>query len=167
MAKVELSPPWDGYVHKITALFGEDPEIKMQYDENALELKLLVNNPAKAEAIAKLLPTSKAFGNVILKIFVIPSNDLYKEKVETYKAAFNGNPIVSRIETITDPAGADFNYIVFEREVVQYYNDDLGDIDGIHSTLYQEIAKDVFEREAGIYFCTERNKYVTSNNIRW
>ena len=164
MAKVELSPPWVTYVSKVMALFKEDPQIKMwcqmemRYDESNLELKLLVDNPAKAKASAELLPTSKTFGNVTLKIFVIPANRLRENKIETYKAAFDGNPIVSKIETVAGPAGTNFNYIVFRKEVVQYYNDDLGDIDGIHSTLYQEIAKDVFEGEAGIYFCTECKK---------
>ena len=146
MAKVELSPPWVTYVNEVAALFKEDPQIKMQYDESNLELKLLVDNPAKA------------FGNVTLKIFVIPANRLRENKIEIYKAAFEGNPIVSRIETVTDSAWTYFNYIVFRKEVVQYYNDDLGDIDGIHSTLYQEIAKDVLEGGTGIYFCTECKK---------
>ena len=158
MAKVELSPPWVTYVNEVAALFKEDPQIKMQYDESNLELTMLVDNPAKAEAIAELLPTSKTFGNVTLKIFVIPANRLRENKIEIYKAAFEGNPIVSRIETVTDSAWTYFNYIVFRKEVVQYYNDDLGDIDGIHSTLYQEIAKDVLEGGTGIYFCTECKK---------
>lgn len=39
-------------------------------------------------------------------------------------------------------------------KVVQYFNDDLGDAHGVCSTLYQEIAKDVFGEHEGIFFCT-------------
>ena len=50
----------------------------------------------------------------------------------------------------------DFNFVVFVPEVVQFYNDDLGDINGLCSTLYQDLAKDLFGEEAGIYFCTDK-----------
>ena len=35
-------------------------------------------------------------------------------------------------------------YIVFKNKVVQYFNDDLKDVNGFCSTLYQKIAKDIF-----------------------
>ena len=37
-----------------------------------------------------------------------------------------------------------FTYVVFEKEVVQYWNDNLGDINGLRSTLYQDLAKEIF-----------------------
>jgi hypothetical protein len=43
---------------------------------------------------------------------------------------------------------------VFEKKVVQFFNDQLDDINGNKSTLYQDIAKDVFEKHEGVYFCT-------------
>ena len=46
-------------------------------------------------------------------------------------------------------------YVVFVNEVVQYFNDDLGDVYGQCSTLYQEIAKDVFGETEGVFFCTD------------
>lgn len=74
--------------------------------------------------------------------------------ISLYKAAFAGNPIVSYIETV-DGFGNPLNYIVFEKEVVQYFNDNLGDIHGIESTLYQDLAEEVFDEHDSIFFCTD------------
>lgn len=49
-------------------------------------------------------------------------------------------------------------FIVFQNKVVQYWNDDLGDINGNCSTLYQTVAKDVFGDVEGIFFCTDTPK---------
>ena len=43
---------------------------------------------------------------------------------------------------------------VFAKEVVQYWNDSLSDPYGKVSTLYQDIAKDIFEDTDGVMFCT-------------
>lgn len=58
----------------------------------------------------------------------------------------------------------DLTYVVFEAKVVQFFNDDIGDINGIKSTLYEDIAEEVFEKKEGIYFCT--NKDVTEDMYR-
>lgn len=43
---------------------------------------------------------------------------------------------------------------MFKNKVVQYFNDDLSDANGVCSTLYQEIAKRIFGENPMIYFCT-------------
>ena len=48
-------------------------------------------------------------------------------------------------------------YVVFVKEVVQYFNDDLGDANGVCSTLYQDIAKRLFTSTEGVFFCTNTN----------
>ena len=47
------------------------------------------------------------------------------------------------------------SFAVFAKEVVQYYNDDLTDINGLKSTLYEDIARDVFDID-GINYCTSK-----------
>lgn len=88
-----------------------------------------------------------------MRITVIPANDNIS-KTDLFKAAFAGNPAVSYIESV-DAYGQNFNYVVFEKEVVQYFNDNMGDLHGVESTLYQDIAKEVFEDYSGIFFCTD------------
>ena len=151
---VKLSPPWITFVHEVQALFGDDPEIKISYDDNGYKLKLFVDNSDKATALAKLLPEKKEFGNVALSIEIIPANQNEDPIDQVFAKAFLGNPVLSTVASIDTPFG-NVNYAVFQKKVVQFFNDQMDDIHGNLSTLYQEIAKDVFEDHDGIFFCTE------------
>ena len=59
------------------------------------------------------------------------------------------------------------NYVVFENKVVQFFNDDLSDIHGNKSTLYQEIAKDIFGDCDNIYFCTDTKEEIGKPLGEW
>lgn len=159
--KLKLSSPWVNYFHEIAALFGEDPDINIVYDEETPEINLYVQNADKADALTKLLPAEKVFGRVVLKLTVIPANEVNSSDSSLFQKAFEGNPVFSYIKNIE----GDFfkfpaSYVVFKNKVVQYFNDDLSDVNGFRSTLYQDIAKDVFGITNGIYFCTD-----TEDNI--
>ena len=162
MDKVGLSSPWVTYFHKIESLFGSDEDIKIEYDNDIPEIKLFVADGEKAEVIAKLLPESETFGNVTLKIEVVPPNNESNniedlDVVELFKIAFKNNPVVNRIERVIDPrTEMEFDYVVFKKEVVQFFDDNLGDINGNCSTLNEYIARDVFSVER-IFFCTDNN----------
>lgn len=152
---MRLSSPWEIYHKEVVALFQEDEEIKVTFDEESYELKLFVDNSRKADALAKLLPSEKTFGNVVVKISVVPSNDGKEEtKASLIEEAFAGNPALRYIYNAQTPFG-EFNYVVFESRVVQYFNDDMRDINGNKSTLYQELAKDIIGEETNLCFCTE------------
>lgn len=153
---MKLSPPWVNYYNEIKALFEQDPEITINFDEETPKISLYVDNGRKADALTQLLPTEKDFGNVKLLIEVVPA-DSETTKVSLIEDAFYGNPALSYVYSADTPMGT-FNYVVFEGKIVQYFNDDIGDINGNKTTLYQEIAKDVFGEEVGLYFCTEALK---------
>lgn len=148
----KLSPPWITFMHEIVALFNQDPDIDIKCDEEEPRIKLYVKGAGKAEALTKLLPTDKEFGNVILKIEVIPANEEDKP-ADLIRRAFEGNPVLEQVVSVPGPYGA-FNYAMFKKEVVQFYNDQMDDVCGNKNTLYQEIAKDVFNQQDGVYFCT-------------
>ena len=156
--KVALSAPWVTYAREIGAMFDDDPAIKVEYDEENVEVKLYVEGVKKADAISQLLPVEKAFGGVKLKITVIPANEplsANKQK-QLFLDAFEGNPAFETAVAVEGIFSNPITYVVFRKKVVQYYNDDLGDINGICSTLYQDIAKNIFESQTqGIYFCTD------------
>lgn len=154
MEKVKLSPPWDTFVHEIYALFDEDPDVSILFDRDEMEVKLYVESQKKADALMQLLPTEKEFGNVMLKITVVPVDVLGDSIEDLVTAAFEGNPVLSEIRSITSLLGS-FSYAVFRKEVVQFYNDQLDDIHGNKSMLYQEIAKDVLGQQEGIFYCTD------------
>ena len=163
---MKLSAPWVNFYNEIKALFEEDPEIKIAFDEEVPEVKLFVENPRKADALMQLLPTEKEFGNVTMKVTVVPA-DTEETKLDLISEAFFGNPILSYVWSADTPLGT-FNYAVFENKVVQYFNDDISDINGNRSTLYQEIAKDVFGTDGGVMFCTEaRDNKLTKPLGEW
>ena len=150
--ETKLSPPWIIYWRKLEALFGQDPEIHIEFDEIDYVISLFVDNDIKAEALCQILPTEKTFGNITVYIEVIPSN-IKKNLAQYYVEAFTGNPVFE--EKISSEGIFHSDYIVFKNEVVQFFSDNLADPHGQTSTLYQDIADEIFEdRESGIYFCT-------------
>lgn len=163
-----MSPPWQIFYSEIKEMFRGDPDISLFYDKDEQSIKLYVDNPKKAAALECILPESKEFGNVNILISVIPSNmDLYnkivsktfdQENWQTYIDAFEGNPVfesVKHFDTLY------ITYVIFKKEVVQFYTDDMSDINGKTSTLYENIARDVLKNTAGVFFCT------TSQDVLW
>lgn len=157
--ELKLSSPWATYFSELEALFGEDPEIRLEADwDKTYVIKMYVDNQEKAEAIARLLPMEKTFGNVIVHIVIIPANKNLVSKTDIYSAAFKGNPAFVGIENHEESTEAwvpPFAYVIFKSKVVQFFNDELNDYHGMHSTLYQDIARDVFGEQKGVFFCTE------------
>lgn len=153
-SKLMLVSPWAMLYHEIAAMFGDDPDIKVEYDEDNVEIKLLVNGVDKADALSQLLPESRTFGNVEVKVSVVPSNE-QPTKADLFRRAFCGNPSVVGIRTVDGVMSNPITYVIFKKEVVQYWIDDLGDANGVRSTLRQEMAKELFENANGVFFCTD------------
>ena len=154
--KLNQVSPWIEYYEKINTLFGEDPDISVIMDNENCILKLYVIGDAKASAIDELLPESVTYGNVRLEIEVIPANGPERTRLDLYRDAFQGNPAFSF--AYSGAKGLyQADYVVFKNRVVQYHNDDLYDINGFRSTLYQEIAKELFKDE-DVHFCTDTPK---------
>ena len=152
MTPIGLSSPWVVFYRKVEALFKDDPEIKIVYDEQNREIALYVDNDVKARALQELLPVSRTFGNVTIYLTVYPANAEASDGLSIFKAAFEGNPAFKYVTTSPKIA---VQYVVFENKVVQFFNDSLSDAHGICSTLYQDIAKDIFGTDCGVYFCTD------------
>ena len=152
---VKLAAPWVTYFRKIEALFGADPDVDVRLDEEKKVITLYVSGEDKADAIAQLLPFQKEFGNVTVQINVVPANREEYQTIDLINLAFKGNPNLSYIETVDGIFSNKINYVVFKNEVVQYFNDNLNDIHGLTSTLYQDIAKDIFGTNKDVCFCTD------------
>lgn len=148
---MKLSAPWVKFYREIEALFAQDVEVKVGYDEENMEVKLYVENARKADALTQLMPAEKVFGNVTLKITVIPANKVMS-KADLINEAFVGNPALAYVWHADTVMGS-YDYAVFEPKVVQFFNDDMSDINGNETTLYENIARDVFD-ESGVFFCT-------------
>ena len=154
---IQLSPPWITFYKKVNELFKQDEEVKVAYDDAGKTLSLKVKKYEKAEALKKLLPKEKTFGHVTIKIEVnyIPDN---AEKIDDlYKEAFADNPAFKYTFTFNTGTNT-ITYVVFEKEVVQFWNDDMSDPHGVTSTLYEEIARDLFGGRDGVIFSTDSEK---------
>lgn len=156
---LHLAPPWKTYYLKIKALFGSDPEVKISYNEDNLNPKVTIHveERDKADGIQYLLGTEKKFGNVTLTITVIPpnSNDL-ELKTEKLISAFTGNPIVNRIVVQEDFLGGGMVYCEFEKEVIQFPNDDFSDLNGNYTGLAEDLARSILVKggHPQIHYCT-------------
>ena len=163
MAKLNLSPPWVVYYRKLSAFFKEDPEVRITYDDIEQEIKLYVDNAEKAVALEKLLPNEQNFGNVTLYITIVPANQTTFDSVKVAYSTnssdiihicFNNKAVVG-IKVVDGIMTNRMTFVIFKKEVVQYFTDDIGDYHGICSTLYQDLAKEIFGSIDGVFFCTD------------
>ena len=163
MDSVNAASPWLTHARKINCLFEKDPDINVVYDgSEEPKVSIYVNNQVKADAIMALMPNEKQFGNVILKIEVIPANQEELSPARLIDLAFTGNAAYMGMETI-DSMGFEANYAIFEDEVVQYPNDNLGSLWGVNTTLYEDLARDIFDGDKfnGVFF----NTYCDGENL--
>lgn len=163
MALLKLSSPWVTFYRELNAMFEQDPEVTVIFDEEENDVTLYVDNAAKAEALQLLIPEQKTFGNVTLKIDIIPANDVnrtnYVDCEAVFTTAFKDNGAFCYADTIYGIMSNPITYVVFQNRVVQYFNDSISDIHGLCSTLYQDIAKDIFNPLPGVYYCTNKPSY--------
>lgn len=154
MAKLNLLPPQSIYYHELNAMFKNDPQVNVIYDEEKRNIKLYVADAKKAAALDKILYHVKEFGNITITIDVIPPNNVMNSiTTATVKDAFMGNEAVADIVEITGWFSG--VYVIFEKEVVQYLSDTIASPWGATSTLYEDIAKEIFDTGTGIFFCTD------------
>ena len=156
MALLRLSAPWQTFYKELCVLFSQDPEVHIVYDQDELVINMYVENETKSVALNKLLPEVLTFGNVELQLKIVPANKVCNGPSlgNYYKDAFYKNPIVDDIVTVEGIMTNTITYVIFKKEVVQYWNDDIGDAHGVCSTLYQDVAGRVFEEKEGVFFCT-------------
>ena len=153
--KVKLAAPWIVYANQVEAMFKEDPDVKFEYDDAEKFITLRVNGDDKADALTQLLPAEQNFGGVVLTLRVIPANDTETTTMDLFRRAFGGNPIVSEFVSAETLWGT-LNFVVFKPKVVQYYDDNMMVLNGLKTTLYQDLAKEVFDGNSEVFFCTEK-----------
>jgi hypothetical protein len=155
---VKLSTPWVEFYRKIDAFFKYDPEVSVLYDNTETKINIYVESAPKAEALQLLIPTEKVFGNITLTINVIPANGVKLKNTEAeviISEAFKNNPALSYTRSVRPVYGGVFTFIVFKNIVVQYFNDNFGDINGLRSTLYEDLAREVFNKMDMVFYNTD------------
>lgn len=164
MATVNMISPWMAFYKQINALFEKDPEVHVIFDEEKYTINLYVDDACKAAALDRLLVKEKEFGNIVVKVNVLPANieDFAGFRSERYTMsnaswfdmAFEYNPIYAFAIGVDSPLAPKFTFVVFKREVLQYYSDNLWDYYGVTSMLAQDIAREVFDSSIGVSFST-------------
>ena len=133
---LKLTAPWYEHQKKLAAMFELDEEVSVSPVSDAApendyskNISVMVSNHAKAAALGKILKKSVEFGGVTLNVTVV---DVSAEETpaELAKAAFAYNRMVHDVRTDTDAAGAEHTYVIFESDVMQFFNDDLSDYQG-------------------------------------
>lgn len=157
---LKLQSPWVTYYDKIRELFRQDDEIKMVFDCDAMLITMFVKNAKKAEALRNLLPAKKQFGNVTVHVNVITcANEEEIMQARATKAtiedAFEGNMLYHYTRTFDNVLGGAITYVVFAKKVIQYWNDDIGDLFGNANCLPEDLARDVLENTEGLFFSTD------------
>lgn len=159
--RLKISPPWVTYMNKLQALFDGDPQLAFNIDYENMTVALAGNNGEKNAALQRLLPTEKKFGNITLKIIVDGpiANIAFPTQKDLFDTAFAGNPAYAYSVSPADEGYWFFSmtYVVFKNHVVQFFNDNLNDCHGLISTLYQDIAAEIFEDAelSNVYYNTD------------
>jgi len=158
--KVGISSPWIETYKKIKALFETDEELEITdcqqlIGANNYAFSIGSRNTAKLKALEKILKSEYVFGNI--KLFV---NFEYQENLEAvtdmdYKTAFTGNGVLSDIQVSTNPIVDGTTFVLFAPEVIQFFNDDLGDYDGNFNGLAEDIAREIFKEQPNVKFSTD------------
>lgn len=166
MAKLKLCAPWQEHYEMIKAMFAEDPDVFVLMDEEQYKIRIYVNGQVKADALEAILLHEVVFGNITLEVNVIPADQVSEKEADQsiatlFEAAFDGNYALSYVKALDGPFEFNATYVVFAKEVVQYYRDDLSDIHGLRSTLYEDLARDIFVKTPGVYFCTDDEEIET------
>ena len=151
--------PWVLYVKKLEALFKNDECVDILYNEdngNKPEVKLVVTGELKAKALRRLLPEKVRFGNIDLTVTIVENklDDVEVSGVQLFLQAFEGNKALDYVTNGNNPMTADMTFAIFHKEVVQYDADTLGNPTGQVSTLYEDLAAELFGGIDGLFFCT-------------
>ena len=92
----------------------------------------------------------------IFFVIIVPDNN-EPDIVELYRKALDGNPLFSKVISLKPEGSSNaFNYVMFKKEVVQFWDDNLSDPHGNITTLAQNIAGEVLLRPE-MHFSTEQD----------
>ena len=157
---VKLSPPWTTIYNKLCAFFAKDPDIKVnpvKFTKTG-DRYIVVESPycEKIDALATLMKDEYKFGNVTLKIHFAVSNNFKDIRTDgLYDQVIDGlasNAAIVDIKKVENFVHDEFVVIEFAKEIVQFYNDDLGDYYGNWNGTYVDIAKELFKENSRLMF---------------
>ena len=163
MARLNLVSPWIEYYHKMKAMFEDDSRIRIVFDDDAMELRFYAETDYLLDTLEKLIPSGKIWGDVTLTNVIIPPNDKNlrithcKEQSpsDLFTELFYNNPHFLDVFYINTILSNGITYVVFKKEVIQYYSDNLSDAHGVTSVLMEDLARELLNTPDGVFYCTD------------
>lgn len=169
VVEVDMQSPWVTIYNKFKAMFSNDIDLKISElegpDNKVATFEITSTNTDKINALSNILNDYFILGNVKLAVKFGVINGSNVEFINTKKrrnhidqdiifTAFENNNALDDVRTIKFPGGFPVTYILFVKEVVQFYNDDMTDLYGNYNGLYEDIARDIFLPFNGTFYCT-------------
>ena len=162
MNKFNLEAPWQTFAKKLKALFAQDSDIDVSdiyaaEDRDGVQvIDVTVLGHEKFVALDRVMAKERRFGNVrvVINLYDL-ENETDNAGIDIFKTLFKDNPAVADIVSMADPTGTNWNYVCFKPEVVQFFDDDMSDVNGNYTGLMEDIAREVFaDNHRGVNFCT-------------
>lgn len=165
MNNLKIQSPWQSFQKKVNALFERDSDVKVgdlieDSEPGQYILPIEVRPHTKYEALSRLMPGYVYFGNIKVCIQLYDTENGVNSAdatAELFRMAFEGNPIFRDVVTTKDLTGTAHTFVLFEPVVLQFFNDNLADLNGNWSGLAMDIARDELffdSAETGVHFCT-------------
>jgi hypothetical protein len=152
MSEAGISAPWIQHCSKVDQFFIDDDDVTLDYDDESKTIKLRVKGTDKANSLAKIVRSEVSFGNVTLRVVVVPDNDSEPTLENLLQWAFAGNGIFSGT-AVEEEHGGTVTYAVFEPETIQIWNDNIGSCYGVETYTVEQVAKDVLDVDA--FICSD------------
>ena len=155
---VRLSPPPYTYFNFIKHSIGNDSclevlEMQVQEEGNYL-IQIEVQDRRHARALAAILELHKNIGNENIYIEVLhkgtivePQEDYktMKDFIKMFETALCSNRYFNRATFIKSLAGYPIVFLIFKKEVIQFFNDDISDFfnnfNGVAADVFREVLK--------------------------
>lgn len=157
-----LSPPWWSMQRVYAYSYGASPclvvDDLVQQGEARYLLRIHACTQETADALASLLRLRWNLGGVrlIVKVFGPGSShaDAYvygtasaEQLRERLENALNGNPYLAEIREVIDPMTQKAKvFVVCTKEVIQFWDDNLGDLFGNHNLVAAEAFRQVTKK---------------------
>lgn len=153
---VGISSPWMTYYKKLVALFFDDPELEVKWNEDEKSIIIESTNTFKIMALEKLLEPTVTYGNVTITVKCLVKDGSEESVASIFRTAFAGNPHISEVIEQETMGCIDQTFVLFKPEVIQFFNDDLTDYHGNWNGLSEDIMRDVINKNLRVNIGTDR-----------
>ena len=164
----KLANPVTSLANKIASVFANDYDVDTKFYFNKSTLRIICEEKEVAYALAAISKSHFDLGNLFLDVqFLYYDNKGKKQQVKdatritdpaefaaAFELAFKGNEAFGDVVSSKDIFGSTWYYLLGNKIVLQYDNDDTRNPWGVSSCLPEEVFADLFEIPNGIKVST-------------